>query len=371
MIIAILVSRFPPNWEAGTEIATYDIAKELAKLGNEVHVLTIWHKNLLHEEYIDGFYIHRINVLAQKIPFYIDISYFIKVLIEIKAIRPDIIHAQAISVNAMFALLISRIMQIPFTVWAQGSDIYLMPSWFKQIISKRIINSAMVVFGLTNDMANEIRNIGSGNIAILPNGVNLSKFDQIPKEDARNALGLEDEDVIMLFVGRLSKIKGVDYLIEALNQLSKDYIHIKLIIVGDGEERKHLEHIVHINSLTEQVTFTGKIPNECVIKYMNAADIFILPSTSEGFPITILEAMACGLPIIASRIRGIPEIVIDGYNGFLIEPKDSIRISEKIILLLDENLRNNISTNNKKTINKYLWNTIIKNFLNILESSRS
>ena len=115
--------------------------------------------------------------------------------------------------------------------------------------------------------------------------------------------------------------KGVKYLIETLNIIKNKNKNIRLFIVGDGEEREYLEKLVKELTLEDYVRFIGKIPNERVLEYMVASDIFILPSLSEGFPVTFLEAMASGLPIITTNVRGLSEIIIDGENGFLVDPK--------------------------------------------------
>ena len=101
------------------------------------------------------------------------------------------------------------------------------------------------------------------------------------------------------------------------------------------------------------------VPNETVPEYMVASDVFVLPSLSEGFPTVILEAMASGIPIVATKVRGVPEIIKDGENGFLVEPRNSEEIAEKVLLLLNKDeLRKRISEKNIEEVKRYHWESI-------------
>lgn len=133
------------------------------------------------------------------------------------------------------------------------------------------------------------------------------------------------------------------------------------MLVGGGQERQALQELVKELDLEERVTFVGKVSNGEVPKYMVASDVFVLPSLSEGFPLVTLEAMASGLPIVATKVGGLPEIVKDGDNGFLIEPKNPEQIAEKVLsLLVDEELREKISRNNQEKAKHYSWENIVE-----------
>jgi glycosyltransferase involved in cell wall biosynthesis len=137
--------------------------------------------------------------------------------------------------------------------------------------------------------------------------------------------------------------------------------NVTLLLVGDGEERENLRALVQKLNLSECVSFVGRVSNEKVPEYMAAADVFVLPSLSEGLPNVILEAMASGLPVVATKVRGLPEIIEDGQNGFLVEPKNPNEIAEKVCLLLeDAELRERVSRNNKEKAKGYDWDDIVK-----------
>jgi glycosyltransferase involved in cell wall biosynthesis len=136
--------------------------------------------------------------------------------------------------------------------------------------------------------------------------------------------------------------------------------NVKLILIGDGQERQDLEKLSDYLNLRDFILFKGKLPNDEVLEYMVASDIFILPSLSEGFPVVIPEAMASGLPIITTNARGLPEIIQNNINGFIVETKNAKQIAERALYLLeDHKTRNRIAMTNKQDVNNYTWEKII------------
>ena len=352
MKIAILVSLFPPKWLAGTEIATYNIAKYLAGRGHEVHVITTLDKGLPKESMEKGVYVHRI--FWRKIRFLGIMLFWMKIFLLLKRVNPNIIHVQSVGIG-ISAFLSKKILKKPYIVWGRGSEVYL-PWMFKKQISKLVLKNADAVIALTEDMKKEIKKSYDIDISVIPNGINLKNFENISKEKIRSKDGK-----IILFVGTLRPVKGVRYLIEAMKIIRQRNPNTRLMLVGDGEDREKLEGLVGEFDLKKCVSFVGRVQNEKVPVYMAASDVFVLPSLSEGFPVVSLEAMASGLPIIATNVGGLPEVVQNGENGFLIEPRNSEEIAEKILLILRDNrLRERISRNNKEKSKEYGWETIVK-----------
>nr|WP_321352418.1 glycosyltransferase family 4 protein [uncultured Methanoregula sp.] len=365
MKIVIVIFQFPPKWLAGTEIATYNIAKHLAKVGHEIHIVTSHDEGLpyLHRE--NGFDIHRIAVT--KIPFFGLLFFWIKICFEIKKIKPDIVHTQSFG-SCLPAYVTKKILKIPYLVWGRGGDIY-QPSWFIQKTIKIFCNNANAIVALTENMREKINEKCDKEIYVIPNGINLEYFYEI---DSDTKALKKTKNII--FVGRLHSVKGVQYLITAMKQIHDEMPDVRLLLVGDGSERFFLENLTSIFGLSDCVDFIGKVPHEKIADYMNRSDIFVLPSISESFGMVNLEAMACGLPIVASRVGGIPDIVLDNVNGYLVEPKNSEAIAEKILLLLrNDQQRQEISETNRKKAKQYEWWTIIdkieKIYLKILKDS--
>jgi len=350
MKIAILVGLFPPKWLAGTEIATYYMAEHLAQRGHEVHVITSLDEGLPEENYEKGFYIHRLP--RTKIRFAGAFIFWADIVRVIEKISPDIVHAQSLGIGVP-ALLSKKILKFPYAVWGQGSDVYL-PDWFTKLTSKTIIKNANSVIALTEDMKRAMQAIYNRDITIVPNGIDLKEYtSELPVQNVERA------EKRILFVGRLHPVKGTQYLLGAMSIVHRELREAKLILVGDGEEREHLETLTDNLGIRECVEFAGRVPHERVKDYMNQAEVFVLSSLSEGFPVTILEAMACGLPVVATRVGGIPDIIEDGTNGYLVDTMNQEQLAEALLKLLqDEKLRRDISGNNREKAKKYRWDAV-------------
>ena len=359
MKIVILIARFPPSYLGGAEIAVYNLAKQLSKLKHEVHVITMSDPNSPDENTQDDFFLHRIKTI--EIPLLRNIVFSIRSLYLMKTIKPHLVHSQTISIHnaGLPAFLAKKILKIPYIAWGRGSDIYLYrhEKQFKRIILK----NSNAAIALTDDMKEAMQNIWNMPICVIPNGIDLEKFNTLRKSKMHSTKIAESDDKVILFVGRLHPIKGLAYLIKAMKIIHQRYPKSRLLIVGDGDERDNLNMIVKNSNLNECVTFIGKVPNKSIPEYMALADILVLPSLSEGFPVVILEAMACGLPIVATKIRGNQEIIKDWDNGFLVEPRNSENITEKVLLLLkDDQLRRIIAGKNIEVAKRYSWESVAR-----------
>ena len=365
MKVTILVPFFPPKWLAGTEIATYNIARHLAKRGHEVHVVTSIDKGLPKKSKEQGFHVHRIG--WRKVRFLGIISFWLEILLVLSKIEPDIVHSQDINMG-MPGLIAKRLLKKPFLVWGRGSDVYL-PGSYMRPLSKLVLRNADAVIALTQDMKTQIQKIYSREILVIPNGIDIKSFEKSSREKARAKLRIKKKERIVTFVGTLRPIKGLEYLVQALNIMGKKGPRVKLMLVGDGEEKEHLEGLVGELELEEDVMFIGRVPNEEIPEYMAASDVFVLPSLSEGFPNVVLQAMAAGLPIIASKVGGLPEIIEEGGNGFLVEPKNAAQIADRISQLLeDDELRLKISRNNRRKATQYSWEAVVDRLEEVYQS---
>ena len=358
MKIAILVSGFPPKQLAGTEIATHNIAKHLTMRGHEVHVITTLDKGLSKESIVEGFYAHRIKTI-ERLGFG-PISFSIKSLFLINKIHPDILHSQSILRTGLTCFITKKLFKKHYIAYCQGSDIY--SSWmFKKVISRLVLKNADAVIALTGDMKREIKKIYDRDIIVIPNGINLERFENLSREDIRRRLKIKEDEKVIVFVGTLRPVKGVKYLIKTMKIITQKGTDTRLMLVGDGVDRGKLEGLVEELDLGKYVKFIGKVPNEEVPEYMVASDVFVLPSLSESFGIVNLEAMASGLPIVATKVGGLPEVVKDGETGFLVEPRNPEQIAEKVLLIFeDDELRERISENNKKKAKEYSWESVVK-----------
>ena len=353
MKIAILAG-FVPTQVGGTEIATCYLAQYLAKLGHQVHIITGDIPPTVSET--EGIQIHKVRIIRGKCLEFL--SFLIACLTALRKIKPDIVHAQNI-VRALPACVIKAILGKPYVVYGRGSDIYFLSS-FNRLIYRIAVSRASMVIAQTEDMKRSLCKLYSKDIVVIPNGVEVSKFAECPREGSRRQLRIGETERVLLFAGRLEPIKGVKYLIEAMSLICQED-KVRLLIVGEGGERQMLETLAARLKLTECISFQGQVFHNIIPQYMAAADIFILPSLSEGFPVTSLEAMASGLPIIATKVRGMPEIIAEGENGFLVPPRNPEKLAEKILLLLNNSeLREKIARNNREKARKYSWENVAK-----------
>lgn len=185
----------------------------------------------------------------------------------------------------------------------------------------------------------------------IPNGVDTDVFCHMnvtEQELFRNKFGLKGKKVF-LCSGRLVKGKGLELLLKAMVDVVKFNKDVMLVLIGDGELEDRLKDMVRVLMLENFVRFDGLVEN--VHEYLNASDIFIFPSLSEGMPNSLLEAMACGLPVIASKIGGVVDVVEDGKSGILVEPGDISGLSTAMIRLLkDAELRQRLGAEARRRI---------------------
>jgi len=351
MKIAILVEFFPPR-HGGTERASYNIAKHLALRGHDVHIITSWDQGLPKSSFQDGFHIHRVH--WGKIRFFSTVFFLFEVFFCLKSIQPDIVHVQHIGFGSIPAYFSKKLLKKPYIVYGRGSDVYYM-SFFMRIISKFFLKHAVKVIALTADMKRELQKIYYGEILVIPNGVELDNYKNLQKQDFQ-----VNNKKIIIFVGSLRPVKGLEYLIKAMEIIHVEMENTILMIIGDGEERKSLEKLVLKLHLENVVTFIGEIPNENIPSYLVQGDVFVLPSLSEGFPNVLLEAMAAGLPIVTTNTKGLSDIIRNEENGYLVEPKNPQQLAEKLLMVLNNSTQSKkFSNNNLDEVKKYSWKNVV------------
>ncbi len=354
--IAIIAARFPPHGEiGGIEIATQHIVTGLARRGNRVFVVASGPEKSL-ETLHSGATIYRLPI--RKIKWLGGLIFWLDIFWTLGKIKPDIVHVQTIQM-ALPAFFYKKICHRPYVVWCHGFDVYF-PWKGKAIIAPVTLTASGAVVVLTNHMAEAVKAYYLKKSIVLPNGIDTNTFKGFSKQAIRDTLNVPVGGKIVIFTGRFYPVKGLGYLVEAFRTVSQKIPEAELWLVGNGADRESLTQAVAKNGLTGRVRFTGEVLHQKIPEYLAMADVFALPSLSEGFPLVILEAMALGLPIVASRVRGLPEIITDGENGFLVEPKNSAQLAQKIIQLLENPaLRQNISDANKKKSQQYDWERVI------------
>lgn len=178
--------------------------------------------------------------------------------------------------------------------------------------------------------------VNSNNIFCVGNGYDSRKYFPISKEKARDLLNLPRNIKLVLHISRLYKVKGQEYLIRAMADVVKKRENCICYIGGNGPEKEKLESQINELGIQDSVHLMGLIPDDKMCLWMNACDMFVLPSLSESFGIVQIEAMACGKPVVATYNGGSEEIIISEDYGFLVEPGNSQELAEKIEFALDK-----------------------------------
>ncbi|MDP3768677.1 MAG: glycosyltransferase, partial [Dehalococcoidia bacterium] len=206
--------------------------------------------------------------------------------------------------------------------------------------------------------------------SVVPCGVNLDLFQPVAKDQARRQLGLRDDDRILLFVGRIEPLKGVDILLGAAAQVQAESDCFVLVIGGDSSARDgemaHLRDLASQLGIAERVSFLGAVDHERLPIFYSAADVCVVPSFYESFGLVALEAMACGTPVVASRVGGLAGTVRDGETGYLIPWRCPEPFAERLELLLgNDELRRAFGRSGREAVKRYRWGNVAEAVLAI------
>lgn len=326
----------------GAECYVPRLARTMARLGAEVVICGASRKRALQSG--DDISLIRLPMFDW-LPRYVGGAAFLFVallaLIRARG-RYDLIHAHGLSSMAPMAVIVGTILGKPVIAQAHGPGMTgdvatLGRSWLRGL-RRRLLMKADRYIGLTDQIRSELLELGldGRRVVATPNGVDTGVFYPWvgDRRALRRKLGLPGEDKIIIFVGRLTHVKRLDLLIRGLRQVRDRLPEARLVLVGDGPLRLELEQLAASLDLESSVIFAGSRPD--VAAYMQASDLLVLPSETEGLSIALLEAMACGLPVVVSDCDGNRELVTDGLNGMVFPRGNENALAQKIkTLLLD------------------------------------
>ena len=337
-----MVGQFPPH-VGGVGVHIHTLSKQLVSEGHEVFVITYPHSDIKD---IDG--IHVIGTKGLNIPGVRGLMFKMnakKALEELLAKEDiDIIHGHYLFPAGAAAVEVGKEHGIKTYVTAHGSDMFEL--YKKQPLMrstiKKVLRDADGVFAVSNALRHEIIATGvkgiAGKTKLSWNSVDIDKFSAKENDSFKKENKLEDKPIV-LFVGNLIKRKNVDSLLEAKKIAHSDYY---LVIVGDGPQFKKLMKKVEDENIRD-VIFTGS--RNDVENIIPSCDLLVLPSLSESFGLVLIEALACGKPVIGSNVGGITEIINDDV-GLLVDPNKVSSIASAIDRLVnDEDLRLVLSLN--------------------------
>lgn len=236
----------------------------------------------------------------------------------------DLIHAHWVFPDGVAAVRVARQMNLKVMVTAHGSDINLYSGYLlRRIQIRKALQRADSISAVSPELRQSIIELGipDQRAKFIPNGVDPDQFKPDDQMSCRRQLGLPLDARIILFAGALVPVKGLEYLLEAAAQLKSGYSNLFIAIVGEGPLYQFLIHKTEELHLREMFIFFGSKPHDDIPLWINACDLFCLPSLSEGWPCVIMEALACGKPVVASRVGGVPNIIND-QNGYMFAPKN-------------------------------------------------
>lgn len=350
-----IVGHFPPHI-GGVSSYTNLLSQELVKRGDNVYVITYPYEKFYDKNSeikknlkVETAFAPDVKGLRGTI---FTFTAFFKLIYITKKYKIDLIHAHYLLPPGLIGVLAGKLTKTSTAVTIHGSDIYrLGKNRILKSIIKFILKNTDHVYAVSSAAKKEalkfkIKGL-KDKILITWNAVDIEKFNPRQKSSFKTEQGIEPKTPIILFVGNLVEQKGVKYLIE-----SKKFIkyNCEIVIVGDGPLKTELKAVAKSEGL-KNIKFVDA--RDDVHKILPEADVLVLPSISESFGIVLLEAMAAGVPVVATNVGGIPEIIADDV-GILVEPKNAMAIGDAINRILsDPALSSNLSLNAQKKAKKY------------------
>jgi len=265
--------------------------------------------------------------------------YFFTVYRRCKKFSFDLIHGHAVWPDGFAASLVGRRLHKPVVITSHGADTY---RFLKNITTRPLARwglrhaQRVIAVSLAEKQFLQGQCGIEEKLVLINNGVHLDKFYPQPMNECRQRLHLALDKKIILYAGYLYPVKGVSYLLDAFSRLRRLRPDSHLVLVGGGPEREALLAQASRLGITAYVTFSGEKPHDEIPLWMNAADLFCLPSLNEGWPTVLFEALACAKPIVASRVGGIPEAIGDERYAILVEPAQPQSLAEALDRALEK-----------------------------------
>lgn len=368
--LLVICQGYPPYY-GGAEGVAAGIAKEAARSPDiKVSVLTSdIGGRLKARETQDGVSIIRVpamkrewsrHTVVELLSFYASSVRRLKTIHE--EIKPDYILAIFSMPAGLIALKWLRSFGVPYSVGLHGSDVPgYQPGRFRllhpamRIAARRVWSDADRVFSVSPALKQlALQTWPKGNIEVIPNGVDTRLFHP-GSTDADN-----DGRLRVVLVSQLIRRKGIQHLLDALSEMDSSLCKkLNVNIYGVGDYRGTLEEQVEKLNLHGTVSFQGLLESEKLAQELRRADMFVLPSLQEGLPLALLEAMACGLPVVATAVGDVPGVIRDRVNGFLVPPAESAALREAISsMAADPGLRLKMGIQARSTAEDFSWEKI-------------
>lgn len=403
MRVLMLTSSYPKSRGDTTAPFIESIATHIAAQGVETHVVLPEHRELQRGAVEDGVHLHsyryapkaewtlwgyaealRADVKLKRGVYALAplalASSFQKMMQLTAREKFDVLHVHWVLPNAPAAALVAQFRKLPLVISMHGSDVFMAEKNRAFGATARwCFDRAQWLTACSDELMQRALALGADESTTewIPYGADAKAFhvDSAAAQRVRDALHLQNDDVMILAVGRLVYKKGFEFLIAAMPEILQRAPHARLVLVGYGDLRDELETQAHALGLNGEVTFAGRVPREQIPAYFGAADIVSVPSVRDaagnvdGLPNVVLEGMAAGKAIVASNIAGFPDVIDDGASGLLVPEKKSDALADAVVALArDARLRAALGERAREKIHTQLnWENVARRFIRVYE----
>ena len=281
----------------------------------------------------------------------------------------DLVHSHFIWSSGYVGAKLKEKYGMPFIITAHGYDVYDLPfrdeEWREKI--EYVLNAADCVITVSNSNLECIEKLNVETpVKVLPNGFRDDLFYPRDSNECKKTLNLPFDKKIILTVGNLVEIKGHKYFIEAMQKVVKHRTDVLCIIVGGGELKGKLGRQIRKAGLKDNIKLIGGRPHDEIPIWMNACNLFVLPSLRESFGVVQIEAMACGKPVVATYNGGSEELITSEDYGLLCESANSDELAEKILIALNKEWD---SDKIGEYAERFMWESVVKEILKVYENA--
>lgn len=359
MRIGMMVDVYKPHVSGITHYISLN-KKYLEQAGHEVFIFTFGDLDFPDDE---------TNIIRSPGLPLVDTGYYLNFRYSRKAkallLTMDLVHVHHPFLSGRLALRYCRPLHIPvvftnhtrYDLYAQAY-MPLLP----EEISDSFLQSYMPPFCTAVDLVispslgvvDVLRKLGvTSQIEVVPNGVELDRFQQTYQDDGRAVLGFTNEDTLLVYSGRLGPEKNIDFLVRAFSGAAETVDRVHLLLIGGGPEEENLKKLASQLGITDRVHFVGMIDYELMPRFLSMCDLFVTASVTEVHPLSVIEAMASGLPALGIHSVGVGDIIEDSRTGLLASQNQAAFAAKMTRLCLDRNLRHKMGNSAREVSEKY------------------
>jgi glycosyltransferase involved in cell wall biosynthesis len=385
MRVLVLTTSFPLREDDFSGRFIFEQVRVLSRKNINIEVLAPHHENYPSSETFDGVNVTRFKYapskfeklcygggisenVKTKLTAKLELPFFLLIFLAhalLKARKFDLIHAHWLTISGLVGAVSKILYKKPLVVTIHGSDLRgLDNNFFVLTVNKLVLRLSDHIITVNKELKKRLETLGvdANKISVVYNGISgISHLLKIPTKKTSTGN--------LLFLSRLTKIKNLKFVLESLVLLEGRMPNLRLTVVGDGPQKEELEAFVKEKGLIKQVSFVGGKSLKEVINYYKDSDLFVLPQRAEGFGISLLEAMAAGVPTISGKVRGIEEMIEEGRTGFTVRLSKPDDLADLILSLVKNRaLLNSVSFEARDKVNNLNWEKQSKEIMRIYKS---